>query len=145
MTTTFVRVVGTAAAVALAATIGMVASASQKTAATDKLYTKDQAAKAQEQFDQFCAKCHIPEKVPEGKKPGPPLTGEKFADSWRDRTVGELLENIFTTMPNDGSTTLTKEQTADLAALIFQMNKWPEGETPLKYDDPATKDVVVIK
>jgi mono/diheme cytochrome c family protein len=140
-----VRTLMTACAVALAATIAVVAAGQQKTAAKDKVYAKDQAAAAQEQFEKFCAKCHVAEKVPEGKKPAPPLTGEKFAESWKDRSVAELLENIFTTMPNDGSTTLTKEETAALTALIFQMNKFPEGETPLKYDDPANKDIAVIK
>jgi mono/diheme cytochrome c family protein len=127
----------------LAAAVTATASMQQKTV-RDKVYTKEQATKASEQFEKFCAKCHIKEKVPEGKKPGPSLTGEEFLDNWQDRTVEELLENIYTTMPNDGATTLTKEETADLAALILQMNKYPDGPEPLKYDDSA-KAIVIVK
>lgn len=127
----------------LAVAVSITASSEQKTV-KDKVYTKEQATKASEQFEKFCAKCHIKEKVPEGKKPGPSLTGEEFLTNWEDRTVAELLENIYTTMPNDGATTLTKEETADLAALILQMNKYPEGTEPLKYDDSA-KAIKIVK
>lgn len=127
----------------LAVAVSVTASSEQKTV-KDKVYTKEQATKASEQFEKFCAKCHIKEKVPEGKKPGPSLTGEEFLTNWEDRTVAELLENIYTTMPNDGATTLTKEETADLAALILQMNKYPEGTEPLKYDDSA-KAIKIVK
>ena len=128
---------------ALAASIGIVGASSQKTV-KDGIYTKDQATKAAPQFDKFCAKCHDPAKVPEGKKPAPPLAGDVFLDNWKDRTVAELLENIFTTMPNDGATALTKEETADLVALILLQNKFPEGAAPLKYDD-AAKSIVIVK
>ena len=131
------------AAAMLAAAVGVTATSPQKTV-RDKVYTKEQATKASEQFEKFCAKCHIKEKVPEGKKPGPSLTGEEFLANWQDRTLAELLENIYTTMPNDGATTLTKEETADLAALILQMNKYPEGTEPLKYDDSA-KAITIVK
>jgi mono/diheme cytochrome c family protein len=127
----------------LAAAVGLTASTGQKTV-KDKVYTKEQATRAAEQFEKFCAKCHIKEKVPEGKKPGPPLTGDEFLANWQDRTVAELLENIYTNMPNDGSTTLTKEETADLAALILQMNKYPDGAEPLKYDDSA-KAITIVR
>lgn len=133
----------TLAALALTAAVAVAASGPQKTV-KDKVYTKAQADGAAELFNTYCAKCHIPDKVPPGKKPGPPLTGDKFFESWKDRTIGELMESIYTNMPNDGATTLTKEQTADLVALILQMNQMPDGTTPLKYDDTA-KDIVINK
>ncbi len=132
-----------AGVLSLAAAVTVAGASGQKTV-KDGIYTKDQAAKAVPQFDKFCAKCHDPAKVPAGKKPAPPLAGEVFLDAWKDRTVAELLENIFTTMPNDGATALTKEETADLVALILQQNKFPEGAAPLKYDD-AAKAIVIVK
>ena len=128
----------------LTAAITASASTGAQKTVKDKVYSKEQAAKAAEQFDKFCAKCHIKEKVPEGKKPGPPLSGDEFLEAWKDRTVAELLELIFTTMPNDGAATLTKEETADLVALILQQNKFPEGTDALKYDD-AAKAIVIVK
>ena len=60
-----------------------------------------------------CERCHTPEKVPEGKKPGPPIVGDKFIDTWSDRTLGELFDSILNTMPSDGSMTLTADQALD--------------------------------
>jgi mono/diheme cytochrome c family protein len=109
----------------------------------DGVYTKAQADKMAETYAKVCANCHDPAKVPEGKKPGPPLTGDAFFDNWKDRTVGELMTTIRLTMPNDGSMTLTAEDAADLTAYILQMNKLPEGKEPLKNDDVAKKTVIV--
>jgi hypothetical protein len=118
-------------------------SRSQKTT-RDKLYTKEQAARGGEQYAKFCEKCHTPEKVPAGKKPGPPIVGPKFLDAWVDRPLGELYGTIFDTMPNDGSTTLTPDQTLDAVAHILQLNGFPDGPAPLKNDD-AMKTAVIVK
>jgi mono/diheme cytochrome c family protein len=109
----------------------------------DGVYTKAQADKMAETYGKVCANCHDPAKVPEGKKPAPALVGDAFFDSWKDRTVGELMTTIRLTMPNDGSMTLTAEEAADVTAYILQMNKLPEGKEPLKNDDGAKKTVIV--
>ena len=117
--------------------------ASQKTT-RDKLYSKDQATRGAEQYVKYCEKCHTPEKVPEGKKPGPPVVGPKFLETWADRTVGELFATIRDTMPSDGSTTLTPEQSLDAVAHILQINGFPDGPAPLKNDDQM-KTAVIVK
>jgi mono/diheme cytochrome c family protein len=129
------------AALALLATSGLMAS-SQKTV-KDGVYTKAQAERVTETYGKVCANCHDPAKVPAGKKPAPPLAGDLFLDSWKDRLVGELMATIKLTMPNDGSMTLTADDAADLAALILMNNKFPEGKAPLKYDDESKKIVIV--
>ena len=110
----------------------------------DKVYSKTQAERGGKQYAQVCASCHDPAKVPAGKKPGPPLVGDKFLDKWKDRSLGELLENIETTMPNDGSAVLTADDTADLVAYILQANGFPDGPSPLK-SGAASKDIVIVK
>jgi len=130
------------AALALLATSGLIAS-SQKTV-KDGVYTKAQAERVTETYGKVCANCHDPAKVAAGKKPAPPLAGDLFLDSWKDRTVGELMATIKLTMPNDGSMTLTADDAADLTALILLNNKFPEGKDPLKYDD-AGKKIVFVK
>jgi cytochrome c len=109
----------------------------------DGIYTKAQADRAAENYAKVCANCHDPAKVPEGKKPAPPLVGDLFFDSWKGRTVGEMLAVIRLTMPNDGTMTLTAEEAADFTAYILQMNKFPEGKEELKNDDVAKKTVFV--
>lgn len=129
-----------ASAVALrAADVGTI----QKTT-KDKVYTKEQAARGEKQYTSVCATCHDPAKVPAGKKPAPELIGDKFLSTWDGRTLGELQDQILTTMPNDGSVVLTEDQTADLVAYILQANKQPEGTAELKYG-ASSKDVVIKK
>ena len=110
----------------------------------DKLYSKEQATRGGEQYVKVCQQCHTPEKVPPGKKPGPPLTGPKFMDAWVDRPLGELFGTIFNTMPSDGSMTLTVDQALDAVAYILQLNGYPDGPAPLKNDD-VMKNALIVK
>ena len=116
---------------------------SQKTT-KDGLYTKEQADRGAQLYVKHCERCHTPEKVPEGKKPGPPVSGDKFIDTWRDRTVGELFDTILNTMPSDGTATLTPDQALDSTAHILKANGFPEGKAPMKNDD-AMKTAVIVK
>jgi len=110
----------------------------------DKIYTKAQATRGEKQYTTVCATCHDPSKVPAGKKPGPALVGDAFLTKWDGRTLGELQDQILTTMPNDGSVVLTEDQTADLVAYILQANKQPDGTADLKYG-ASSKDIVIKK
>jgi mono/diheme cytochrome c family protein len=125
-----------------ARTIG--AQSAQKTV-RDKVYSKDQAARGEKQYAGLCANCHDPAKPPPpGKKAGPPLIGDKFLTNWDGRTLGELLTNIQTTMPNDGSAVLSDEETADVVAYVLKANGFPDGPTALK-SGASSQDVVIVK
>ena len=128
---------------ALLSGVAVRATAPQKTT-QDKVYTKEQAARGEKRYSTVCANCHDPAKVPAGKKPGPPLVGDAFLTKWDGRTLGELLDQILTTMPNDGSAVLTEEQTADLVAYILQANSFPDGTSALKYG-ATSKDILIKK
>ena len=123
--------------------IARVSAGDQKTT-RDKLYSKEQATRGGELYVKHCERCHTPEKVPAGKKPGPPIAGDKFLDTWRDRTVGELFDTILNTMPSDGSATLTAEQALDSTANILKATGFPAGKTPMKNDD-AMKSALIVK
>jgi len=110
----------------------------------DGLYSAEQATRGGELYVKHCERCHTPEKVPAGKKPGPPIVGDKFLDTWRDRTVGELFDTILNTMPSDGSLTLTAEQALDSTAHILKANGFPAGKAPMKNDD-AMKSALIVK
>ena len=131
----------TAGLALLVTTSVAIASSSQKTT-KDGVYTTAQADKIAETYGKVCANCHDPAKVPEGKKPAPPLVGDVWYDNWKDRTLGELMTTIRLTMPNDGSMTLTVEDAENLTAYILQLNKFPEGKEPLKNDDVGKKTVI---
>jgi mono/diheme cytochrome c family protein len=128
----------------MVATRAIDARPTQKTV-RDKVYSKDQAARGEKQYTSLCANCHDPAKPPPpGKKAGPPLVGEKFLTKWDGRTLGELLTDIQTTMPNDGSAVLDDNQTADVVAYILQANGFPEGPEALK-NGASSQDIVIIK
>jgi cytochrome c5 len=110
----------------------------------DKVYSKEQAERGATLYTKQCERCHDPAKVPEGKKPGPPTIGPKFLDTWQDRTLGELFSTIFTTMPSDGATVLSVDETLDAVAHLLKANGFPEGTTPLKNDE-AMKAIVIVK
>jgi mono/diheme cytochrome c family protein len=110
----------------------------------DKVYSKEQADRGVLVYAKHCERCHTPEKVPEGKKPGPPMVGQKFLETWADRTLGELFDAIHNTMPSDGSAVLTIDQSLESLAYILKQNGFPEGAAPLKNDD-AMKAIVIVK
>jgi mono/diheme cytochrome c family protein len=129
--------------------LGALASGSSQTptpkrTTMDKVYTKDQAAKGEAQYAKVCANCHDPAKVPAGKKPAPPLSGEKFIDKWKDKPLAELITLIATTMPDDASVVLTDDEAADQAAYILKMNNFPDGPARLPSGDGA-KDIIIVK
>ena len=120
-------------------TVGLAGQGTAKST-RDGVYTKEQAARGATQYAKVCASCHDPAKVPAGKKAAPQLIGDKFLDKWRDRTLGELLTLIETTMPDDGSAVLNSAETADVVASILQANGFPAGASALASKD---KDVVI--
>jgi len=135
--------VGAAALVLLAAIGVRAAGADTQKTTRDRVYTREQAARGGKLYVKHCERCHDPDKIPEGKKPGPPTVGPKFFEVWSDRTVGELFGSILNTMPSDGSAFLTPDQTVDLVARLMQLNGFPEGTTPLKNDE-AMKAIVIV-
>jgi cytochrome c5 len=141
-----------AAGLVLAAAVGVRAmdgaatspAQDQKKTTRDPIYTKAQATRGVDIYVKHCQRCHDLDKVPKGKKPGPPVVGEEFLKVWRDRTLGELFGVILNTMPSDGTAFLDEPQTVDVLARLLQMNGFPDGRAPLKYDE-AMKAIVIVK
>jgi mono/diheme cytochrome c family protein len=135
-------------AAALAVQAGAAATSlqtpAQKRTTRDRVYTKEQATRGGPQYTKLCESCHNPAKVPAGKKPGPPTVGAEFLETWKDRSLGELLTLVRTTMPNDGSAFLNEEETADIVAYVLQLNGFPDGPTPLK-EDAAANNIFIVK
>ena len=129
-----------------AASIGVVVAAGQAAQRTvrDRVYTKEQAVRGGKQYAAICASCHDPTKVPAGKRPAPPVVGERFLVKWQDRTLGEFSTIIQTTMPNDGSVVLSDNETADVVAYLLQANGFPDGPSPLQLG-ATSKDIVIVK
>ncbi len=135
-----------AAVLMLAAATGLRAAQGQTPRTTrDGVYTKGQAARGKTLYDSLCRDCHDPDSVlAAGVKRGPVLSGDAFLAKWDGRTLGELITQIETTMPNDGSAFLDDPQTADITAYMLQANKMPDGSAALSVGD-ASSAVKIVK
>ncbi len=133
-----------AAVLLLAATIGIRAAQAPAPKTTrDKVYSKEQADRGGKLYVSLCESCHEPGKLLPGQKAGPLVVGEKFLNKWKDKTLGELLTLVETTMPNDGTAFLDDDQTADIVAYMLQANGFPAGDAPLTYGGDSAKIVIV--
>ncbi len=103
------------------------------------VYTDEQAGRGDTVYRTYCIACHGADL--EGADMTPPLSGGSFTANWNDLTVGDLFERIRTTMPLDRPGGLTRQQNADVIALILKKNAWPAGNTELSRDLAPLKTI----
>ncbi len=101
---------------------------SQLRPVTEGVYSAGQAARGQEIYQAQCAECHG--NAMEGTI-GPPLVGDSFISNWSARPLANFVDKIQKTMPFNLPATLSRQQSADLAAYILQTGKFPAGATEL--------------
>jgi quinoprotein glucose dehydrogenase len=95
----------------------------------DGVFTKEQAARGQPLYKQYCASCHG--EMLEGIEMAPALAGGEFLDQWSGQTLGDLFERIRSTMPRDKPGRLSREVNADITAYMLNFNQFPAGQTEL--------------
>ena len=83
----------------------------------DGVYTEEQAKRGQAVYAKECAACHGAELT--GGESAPPLTGIAFLANWNGLTVGDLLERMRVSMPQDDPTRVSRQQHADIAAFLL--------------------------
>ena len=98
----------------------------------DGVYTKAQAARGKETYQQQCVDCHGEDL--EGDPENPPLTTAAFVYKWNTLTVGDLFERVHRDMPANRRGTLTRQKAADLVAYLLEFNKFPAGDRELPPD-----------
>jgi cytochrome c len=133
---------------AAVAAIGGTARAAQapgKRSVMDGVYTTDQARRGREQYRKRCVLCHLDNgqghaAVPvipgeslerEGDAEAPAVAGEPFQKKWNGRTAWELYGTMASTMPVGSPKTLSPQEYADLLAFLFELNKFPAGQSEL--------------
>jgi hypothetical protein len=68
--------------------------------------------------------------------------GSEFSANWDDLSLGDLADRLRISMPQDNPQSLSREQTADLIALILKGNKLPSGQADLPFQ---TENLKMIK
>lgn len=128
--------------------VGLTARAAQapgKRSVMDGVYTTDQAARGRAQYRKRCVLCHLDNgqghaAVPvipgeslerEGDAEAPAVAGEPFQKKWNGRTAWELYGTMASTMPVGSPKTLSPQEYADLLAFLFELNKFPAGQSEL--------------
>ena len=99
----------------------------------DGVYTMGQADQGKVVYDDKCALCHgrMASVTPDIAAL---LDDHTFRKRWTSRSLGELFEIIYLTMPQDAPGTLSTAQAADLVAYILSANKLPPGDVALPDD-----------
>ncbi len=104
----------------------------------DGVYTDAQAARATATFTSVCTNCHT--LSPQGNRP---VTGDKFWETFTQKTVGEMLTYVKTNMPNGAAAgSLSASTYNDLVALILKSNGFPAGTTELTPETIANVQII---
>ncbi len=98
----------------------------------DGVYTAAQAARGKATFDMQCRACHG---ATLGGGLGPPLSGAAFLSVWDRSSVGDLVDKIQHTMPQNNPGLLSREQATDIVAHVLNVNGFRAGAAELKADD----------
>jgi mono/diheme cytochrome c family protein len=94
----------------------------------DGVYTDAQAKRGQATYDMNCSSCHAADL---SGFSGPPLTGDRFMDRWREFNLNILFDLIKSTMPLNNAGTLTEAGYLEVVAHILRANGLPSGSTEL--------------
>jgi mono/diheme cytochrome c family protein len=123
----------------LVALTALAATAFQDHTVWDGVYTAEQAKRGAALYADRCATCHGLALT--GGESAPPLTGGEFMSNWSGLTVGELFDRIRVSMPADRPGTLTREQTVNILAHIFNVGEFPAGKSELSTQTEALKQI----
>ncbi|MDE0649415.1 MAG: PQQ-binding-like beta-propeller repeat protein [Gammaproteobacteria bacterium] len=109
------------AAFAVIAATGPCPAAGQQPEATAvPTYTHEQAVAGEAVYREACADCHLANL--RGDFEAPELAGRSFLRAWGNEPIGELLENIRSTMPEGAPEWLSDEENAAIVAYIIREN-----------------------
>jgi mono/diheme cytochrome c family protein len=131
------RIVG-AAAVIVAVSVG---AAAQGTSVWSGVYTDEQASRGEALSNKLCTSCHGPDLS--GGEAGPTLVGLEFVGNWNSLTVADFYDRVHATMPADAPGTMTAQQTTDITAYVFKLNKYPAGKAELPTDLALLKGIKI--
>jgi len=95
----------------------------------DGVYSEEQARRGGLVYQQHCTPCHGPTLA--GIDAAGPLTGPVFTSNWNGVTLGDMLDRVRMSMPQDRTGTLSRQQIADVLAFVLSANSFPPGESEL--------------
>jgi S-disulfanyl-L-cysteine oxidoreductase SoxD len=112
------------------------AAANRARTVWDGVYSEAQAKRGETTYRQNCALCHGA--TLGGTENAPELAGDAFLKVWYGKSVADLAKQVQRNMPKDAPGSLSLQQTSDILAHMFAVNKFPAGAD----DMPATADAL---
>ena len=123
---------------ALVGSFSLVVQAQQSRTVDDGVYSAEQARRGQALYTEQCAECHT-ESLGGGL--GPPLSGDSFLGVWSSLSLSDLVSKIYRTMPENEIGLLTRQEAANLASYILQVNGFPAGTAELGVDEAELSQI----
>jgi quinoprotein glucose dehydrogenase len=93
------------------------------------VFTQEQADRGARTFENVCQACHQRDEFGDGS----------YLESWSGQTMGDLIEKIRTTMPEDSPGSLKRSEYVDVGAFLLELNGLPEGESEM--DASTVKEI----
>jgi len=115
------------------------AEAQQGTNVWDGVYTKAQAERGEKLYQERCSACHGSQM--QGIEEAPTLIQGAFVYNWDGMPVSVLFQRLRETMPLDDPKGTSRKIKADILAFIMSENNFPEGKTPLPYQNTRLKRI----
>jgi len=97
-------------------------------------YTRAQAARGEQLYQQRCAACHGEDVNGDGNGITPALFGPAFSANWGGLPLSELLQRIQLEAGQSKPAGLTRQQQADVLAFLLQVNEIVDGPADLPAD-----------
>jgi alcohol dehydrogenase (cytochrome c) len=98
-------------------------------------YTAEQASAGRTAYQANCAVCHAQDL---SGREGPALAGANFMGQWGDRSVGDLIGLMRTTMPPGAGGSLADQIYIDIAAFILDANSARPGDRALAVESAVS-------
>ena len=95
----------------------------------DGVYTAEQAKRGGPLYAQHCSSCHGT--TFEGGEMAPPLAGGTFNANWNGLSLGDLVERIRISMPQNSPNSLSRQQYVDILAAMLGGGEFPQGSAEL--------------
>lgn len=99
-------------------------------------YTAAQAQRGAPLYAEMCAGCHGAALA--GDALAPALTGPAFLGRWQGRPLGELLETLHNTMPQNSPGGMSRQQSADVLAFVLSKSGAAAGNKEVAPGDGGT-------
>ena len=107
----------------------------------DGVFTAEQARRGEPLYAQQCSSCHGT--TLEGGEMAPPLAGGSFTANWNGLSLGDLVERIRVSMPQNRPNSLSRQQYVDIVAVMLAAGEFPPGTIELPREVEALKQITL--